>query len=124
MTDRRATDSRRRQLTQQAYLPRPVRSLAVQIAIPLIIYLIGMATGGAITLYEPHASHLSCPAAPSRDALTAELMRTQLALEQERASHAAVQKQVDASAAELMRAKNELRVLREGVGRYEAAPKR
>ncbi|MEX3934859.1 hypothetical protein AB4Y32_24230 [Paraburkholderia phymatum] len=105
---------RGRGITQRAYVLQPVRSRAAQIAtrtLACIACIACVAAGGAaVRGYDMHiaATHASCatPTTPaSRDDMQDALTRAQLALKQEAASRAAVQKSADALAVEVGRLK-------------------
>ncbi|SEJ66707.1 hypothetical protein [Paraburkholderia diazotrophica] len=111
---------RGRGITQRAYMLQPVRSRAARIAtraLACIACVACLAAGGAaVRGYDVHiaATHASCvtpmtpttPTTPtSRDEVQDALMRAQLALKQEVASRAAVQKSADALAVEVGRLK-------------------
>jgi hypothetical protein len=132
-------DRRARHLSQRTYALRQVRPAFLRVGIPVALLLFGLA-GGALSMHAwllrgsaagvPGAAGASgetvaapcaavLPAAPAvpaapptPDAVEAELERTRLALAQEKASRAAVQKSADASAAEASRLGAEVKFLR------------
>jgi hypothetical protein len=104
---------RGRGITQRAYVLQPVRSRAARIAtrtLACIACVACVAAGGAaVRGYDMHiaATHASCvtPTPASRDDMQDALTRAQLALKQEAASRATVQKSADALAVEVGRLK-------------------
>ncbi|MPW20983.1 hypothetical protein GCT13_29965 [Paraburkholderia sp. CNPSo 3157] len=103
-----------RGITQRAYVLQPVRSRAARIATWTLACIACLVAGGAaVRGYDVHivATHASCvtattPTTPaSRDDMQDALMRAQLALKQEVASRATVQKSADALAVEVGRLK-------------------
>ncbi|SIT47736.1 conserved hypothetical protein [Paraburkholderia piptadeniae] len=116
MADRIGSSRRPRErgITQRAYVLRPVRSRAARIAtwtLACTACVACVAAGGAaVRGYDMRiaATHASCvtPTTPtSRDDVQDTLMRAQLALKQEAASRATVQKSADALAVEVGRLK-------------------
>ncbi|MEM5384917.1 hypothetical protein VSR68_15140 [Paraburkholderia phymatum] len=105
---------RGRRITQRAYELQPVRSRGTRIATWTLACIACVACvvagGAAVRAYDLHvaAAHASCttPTTPaSRDDVQDALMRAQLALKQEAASRATVQKSADALAVEVGRLK-------------------
>jgi hypothetical protein len=102
---------RPRKHATRAYVLQPARSRLAQIAIWGLVCAICMLAGAAaLRAYETHvaAQNDACaaPATPAaRDELQDSLERVQLALKQETASRATVQKSADALAAEVGRLK-------------------
>ncbi|WP_153102007.1 hypothetical protein [Paraburkholderia hayleyella] len=103
-------------LTQGSFAPQPVHSRARRLmlwgAACIISGLIGMALTGMYLQHSGTVPFELCKAPAAGADLQAELARTQLALMQERASRAAVQKTANASAAEVSRLNTELLFLR------------
>jgi hypothetical protein len=93
-----------RAVTQGAYALKPVRSRAMRIAMWLAV-CIGSAAAGAAAMhvYATRAApkSASCAASTSHDGLDDALARAQLALKQEAASRASVQRSADALTAEV-----------------------
>ncbi|WP_118180331.1 hypothetical protein [Paraburkholderia phosphatilytica] len=130
-TKRNPRDRRALHLSQRSYALRQVRPAFMRVGVPVGLLLLGLA-GGALSMHawqlrgagtsafahsEPAAAPCAAPALPAATLsapgdVEAELERTRLALAQEKASRAAVQKSADASAAEASRLDTELKFLR------------
>ncbi|WJF92118.1 hypothetical protein QS306_15265 [Paraburkholderia bonniea] len=109
---RKASD----QLTRTRYALQPVRSRTRQLVLwgtaCVSCLILGAAVAGAYFQHSGTVPFELCEPSASEADLQAELARTQLALTQERASRAAVQKVADASAADASRLTTELLFLR------------
>jgi hypothetical protein len=105
----RSRDGRRpRKHATRAYVLQPTRSRVARFATWALSCIVCMAAGAAaLRVYEKHArADASCAAPAShaaRDDLQDALARAQLALAQETATRATVQKSADALAAEVSR---------------------
>ncbi|MBP0594748.1 hypothetical protein J8I87_34820 [Paraburkholderia sp. LEh10] len=108
MADRRGSANRQsgRAIARRAYAPRPVRSRAASIATWLLAG-IACATAGAAAMHgygtRAVAARDSCAVPAAHDDLQDALARAQLALKQEAASRATVQKSADALTVEVTR---------------------
>ncbi|CAD6536789.1 hypothetical protein LMG28727_03385 [Paraburkholderia kirstenboschensis] len=111
-------------LTRRAYTLAPVRSVRFRIAAwALVCALSALAGGAAVVIGEARRAGgplTQClPAAVDRSAEQIELARARLALAQELAARAAVQKAADSAAADVARLNDELQFLR---GQKRTAP--
>ena len=102
-------------LATRGYAPQPVRPVAVQAATRAAVCAVCLTLGAAAATW--HAQHPApptspCPMPPAEDLVQVELARTRLALAQEGATRAALQKTTDETSAELVRLSTELRFLR------------
>ncbi|RKR38129.1 hypothetical protein [Paraburkholderia sp. BL17N1] len=106
-----------RSLTHRAYTLRPTRSVVFRMTVWAVVCVL-CACAGAAALTAWHARRAGmppeqCTPAPVDEATKqTELARTRLALEQETAARAAVQKAADSAAAEVARLSAELQFLR------------
>lgn len=110
---RRCRDSTR--LATHAYAPRPVRSFAVRVGSWAAAFAACIGASAAVATWHARqeaAVTAPCVQPPSDDLLQAELARTRLALAQEEAARAALQKTADDATAEVGRLDTELRFLR------------
>ena len=104
-------------LTHRAYTLQPTRPLGLRVAMWAIVCVLS-AAGGAASVAAWHAQRAAtpaeqCNAAPDdADSEQAELARARLALAQESAARAAVQKTADGAAADVARLNAELQFLR------------
>ncbi len=104
-------------LAHRAYTLQPVRPLVLRVTMWVLVCALGGA-GGAAAVVAWQAQRAGtpadqCSAAPvDETADQAELARTRLALAQESAARAAVQKTADGAAAEVARMNAELQFLR------------
>jgi hypothetical protein len=111
-------------LTHRAYTLQPARPLALRAALWVLVCALS-AAGGAAAIAAWHAQRagaqvVQCVAAPvDEDSEQRELARTRLALAQESAARAAVQKTADGAAADVARLNTELQFLR---GQSKAKP--
>jgi hypothetical protein len=116
-------------LTHRAYTLQPARPLALRVILWALVCALGVA-GGAAAALAWHAQRAGtpadqCSAAPAYEGSEqTELARTRLALAQESAARAAVQKTADGAAADVARLNAELQFLR-GQGKTKSpAPRR
>jgi hypothetical protein len=116
-------------LAHRAYTLQPTRPLVVRVAIWVLVCALG-AAGGAAAVVAWHAQRAGtpadqCNAAPPVDetAEQTELARARLALAQESAARAAVQKTADGAVADVARLNTELQFLR-GQSKTAPAPRR
>jgi hypothetical protein len=114
-------------LTQRAYTLRPARSLAFRATVWAVVCVLCACAGAAVLTLE-HARRAGmpqeqcAPAPVDETAKQTELTRTRLALAQESAARAAVQKAADGATAEVARLNAELQFLRgQSKGRTAAA---
>ncbi len=104
-------------LTQRAYTLRPVRSLGFRATVWAVVCVL-CAAAGAAAMAAWHARRAAmppaqCTVAPiDEDARQQELIRARLALAQESAARAVVQKTADSAAADVARLNAELLFLR------------
>jgi hypothetical protein len=104
-------------LSHRAYTLQPARPLALRVIQWVVVCALG-AAGGAVAVTAWHAQRSvtaadQCNAAPADEGSEpTELARTRLALAQESAARAAVQKTADGAAAEVARMNAELQFLR------------
>ncbi|MEC5408203.1 hypothetical protein VOM14_21870 [Paraburkholderia sp. MPAMCS5] len=118
-----------RALTQGVYTLRPARRLRFRIAVWALAGALSAAAGaGAVIAGKPYLLRRAgmpltqcAPASVDQTAGQTELARTRLALQQESAARAAVQKTADSAAAEVARLDGELQFLR---GQSKTAPRR
>ena len=113
MADPRMTGGRRG-IAQRAYAPRPVRSRAMRLGAWAGVCALCFSAGAAAMFgYWRHGSTNveACAASVLPDRTQLELERTRLALAQEAASRAAVQKAADAATAQVARLDAEVRFL-------------
>jgi predicted aconitase len=93
-----------------------VRSVTLRLARWIVLCAACAAAGAAAMLWHTQrnapVTAASCEQSPSEEAVRAELKRTQLALTQEEASRAELQKIADASAEQVSRLETELRILK------------
>jgi hypothetical protein len=103
-------------LTHREYTLRPARPLGYRVIAWAIVCLLSAGAGvAALTAWRLHLGDapLPCVAAPvDENAKQTELARTKLALAQESAARAAVQKTADTASAEVARLNAELQFLR------------
>ncbi|CAE6800212.1 hypothetical protein [Paraburkholderia haematera] len=111
-------------LAHRAYTLQPARPLVLRVILWVLVCALG-AAGGAVAVAAWHAQRAGtpadqCHAAPvDEDHEQTELARTRLALAQELAARAAVQKTADGAAADVARLNAELQFLR---GQSKAKP--
>ncbi|RKE39770.1 hypothetical protein B0G76_6219 [Paraburkholderia sp. BL23I1N1] len=104
-------------LTHRAYVLQPARSLVLRVTLWVLACALS-AAGGAAAIATWHAQRAGtpadqCNAAPvDEEREQTELARTRLALAQESAARAAVQKTADGAAADVARLNAELQFLR------------
>jgi hypothetical protein len=104
-------------LTHRAYTLQPTRPLVLRVTVWVLVCALS-AAGGAATVVAWHAqrpgtSADQCNVAPvDEGSEETELARTRLALAQESAARAAVQKTADSAAADVARLSAELQFLR------------
>ncbi|NPT42246.1 hypothetical protein GNZ12_13180 [Paraburkholderia sp. 1N] len=104
-------------LAHRAYTLQPARPLVLRVTMWVLVCALG-AAGGAAAVAAWHAQRAGtpadqCSAAPADEtADQAELARTRLALAQESAARAAVQKTADSAATDVARLNAELQFLR------------
>jgi hypothetical protein len=100
----RSRRQRARAVTQRAYVLQPVRSRATRVVVWLSV-CVGCAAASATALhfYAMHAANegVPCVASAAGDGADDALARAQLALKQEAASRASVQRSADALTAEV-----------------------
>ncbi|ACC73842.1 hypothetical protein PPMP20_29555 [Paraburkholderia phymatum] len=93
-----------RSVTRGTYALRPVRSSAMRVATWMSV-CVACAAAGAAAMHgyatRVTSDSMPCAAVPSHDGLDDALARTQLALRQEAASRASVQRSADALTAEV-----------------------
>ncbi|MFM0172505.1 hypothetical protein [Paraburkholderia sediminicola] len=120
-------------LTHRAYTLRPARSLAFRVTVWAVVSVLCACAGAAaLTAWQVRRAGMpreQCiPAPVDETAKQTELTRARLALAQESAARAAVQKAADGAAAEVARLNAELQFLRgQSKGRTPApagAPRR
>ncbi|CAE6755714.1 hypothetical protein R69927_06451 [Paraburkholderia domus] len=104
-------------LAHRAYTLQPARPLALRVTMWVLVCALGAAAGGAaVVAWQAQRAGTpvdQCSAAPvDEGSEQAELSRTRLALAQEAAARAAVQKTADGAAAEVARLNAELQFLR------------
>lgn len=116
MADRRFTRDAGR-LAQRAYTLRPARSLGLRMAVWVVVGMLCACAGAAgFALWQ--AKRAGVPLAPcgalsvDEPARQAELTRARLALSEQSAARAAVQKTADGAMAEVARLNAELQFLR------------
>ncbi|MDM0106772.1 hypothetical protein QTH97_17635 [Variovorax sp. J22R24] len=108
-------DSGASRLATRRYAPQPVRSFAARVATSALLCAACLAAGAAAMTWHAQRNAVDaapCPPPPSDELVQAELARTELALAQQEAARAALQKTATASAAEVSRLETELRFLR------------
>lgn len=126
MADRRNCRNAGR-LSRRAYTLQPARPFGLRLTIWATVCLLSAAAGGAVVTAwyaqgTRQADEACTPTAVDDDSKQTDLARARLALAEESAARAAVQKSADSAAAEVARLGSELQFLRgQSKGRAPAA---